>query len=84
MLQPIREFYSSGKTLPLSFRKKCLEKLMRDILRREDEILLALHRDLGKPPTEAYASELGYVLSEIRYTLKNMNRWMKRQKVKLS
>ena len=82
MLQSLRRYYGSGITIPESFRKNCLEKLLHEILNREDEVLQALHRDLGKPSTEAYASELGYVLGEIRYTLKNINRWMKKQRVK--
>lgn len=82
MLQSLREFYLSGKTIPESFRINCLQKLKHEVLKREGEILDALNRDLGKPAIEAYASELGYVLSEIRHALKHLHTWMKKQKVK--
>ena len=82
MLQPLREFYNTGITIPASFRIKCLEKFKDEIIKREGDILNALHSDLGKPAAEAYATEVGYVLSEIRHALKNINRWMKKRKVK--
>ena len=82
MLQPLREFYNTGTTIPETFRIECLEKLKDEILKREGDILNALHSDLGKPATEAYATELGYVLSEIRHALKNIHSWIKKRKVK--
>ena len=82
MLQSLREFYNTGITIPASFRIKCLEKFKDEIIKREGDILNALHSDLGKPAAEAYASELGYVLSEIRHALKNIHSWIKKRKVK--
>ena len=82
MLESLKAFYCSGKTRPESFRRNVLLKLRREIFQREDEILNALYMDLGKPAAEAYVSELGFVLSEIRYVLKNLHSWMKRHRVK--
>ncbi len=82
MLESLKSFYQSGKTLPEDFRRLYLEGLRREIFKREDDILHSLYSDLGKPAAEAYASEVSFVLSEIKYILKNLHRWMKPQKVK--
>ncbi len=68
--------------MPDDFRRLCLESLRNEIFNREDDILHALYLDVGKPASEAYVSEVGFVLSEINYALKNLHKWMKPVKVK--
>ncbi|MBN1906853.1 MAG: aldehyde dehydrogenase family protein [Deltaproteobacteria bacterium] len=82
MFESLCGFYSSGKTLPEDFRRSCLESLRHEVLKREDELLHALYMDLNKPASEAYASEVGFVLSEISYALKNLHKWMRPVNVK--
>ena len=82
MLESLRQFYKSGKTHPEGFRRACLTELSLEIIKREDEILNALYLDLGKPASEAYVSEVGFVLNEIRYAKKNLHKWMKKRPVK--
>lgn len=82
MFQSLRTFYGSGRTLSENFRRSCLKRLRQEIFKREDEILHALYTDLGKPASEAYVSEIGFVLSEIKFALKNLHRWMKSRRVK--
>ncbi|MBN1832278.1 MAG: aldehyde dehydrogenase family protein [Deltaproteobacteria bacterium] len=82
MLESLSEFYYSGKTRSEPFRRHSLQELRREILQMQDEILHALYLDLGKPEAEAYVSELGFVLSEIKYALKNLHRWIKERRVK--
>ncbi len=82
MLESLREFYYSGITRSESFRRHSLQQLRREILQMQDEILHALYLDLGKPAEEAYVSELGFVLSEIKYALKNLHSWIKKRRVK--
>jgi len=52
------------------------------ILDNEKGILAALYTDLKKSPEEAYASETGLVLSEIRYMLKHLAGWMRPRRVR--
>lgn len=40
-------------------------------------MLAALYADLGKSRHEAYVSEFGYVIGEIRHTLARLHRWMR-------
>ena len=44
-------------------------------------IMEALHKDLHKAPFEAYATEIGIVKEEIRYTLKHLRGWAKPKRV---
>ena len=80
-LHPLRQFFDSGATRPYEWRRQQLLSLRQMILDHEEEIYAALHKDLGKSPEEAYGSELGLVLSEIRYTLQHLRRWMRPRRV---
>ena len=70
-----RQFFRSGVTLDLSRRKQALRDLLREIEAREDELLAALHADLGKAPFEGYMTEIGLVREEIRCHLKHLDHW---------
>ena len=77
-----REYYKSGVTKPYDFRVKQLRKLKKAIKDYELELTASLKTDLGKCPFESYASEVGFVLHDISYTLKKLKGWMKPSKVK--
>ena len=74
--------FASGLTRDLAFRKRQLIALRDGLIRYESQILDALKTDLNKSEVEAYATELGYCLGSIRFTLKHLNRWAKTQRVK--
>ena len=76
-LQQLRQFFNSGITRPYEWRREQLQKMQQLILDNEKEIQAALYTDLKKSPEEAYASETGLVLSEIRYMLKHLAGWMR-------
>jgi aldehyde dehydrogenase (NAD+) len=75
-LEKMRDCYESGATRSFTFRKEQLVKLKNCLLAHEQEIYTALHTDLKKSKEEAYASELGLLLSEIKFILKNLAYWM--------
>ena len=81
-LQPLRQFFDSGATRPYEWRRQQLQKMQQLIRDNEKEILAALYTDLKKSPEEAYASETGLVLSEIRYMLKHLAGWMRPRRVR--
>lgn len=66
----------------LEERKKKLSLLRATILEKEKLITDALIADLGKAPFESYMSEVGFILEEIRHTLKHLSTWTKRRKVR--
>ena len=68
-------FRDKGAARALSFRRTQLHILAAAIESSEGDILDALQLDLGKPGVEAYASEIGFVLADIRYALKHLHEW---------
>ena len=72
-----RTYFQSGATLPQEFRRAQLIRLLNLLEAHEGDLLAALHRDLHKSPQEAFATEMGVVLSEIRYALRHLTAWMK-------
>jgi aldehyde dehydrogenase (NAD+) len=72
-----RSYFQSGATRRAEFRADQLRRLMSAIESRESVLLEALRADLGKPPMDAYTSEIGFVLGEIEHTLRRLHRWMR-------
>lgn len=70
-----KEFYSSGETAALSFRKEQLKKLRQLIVDNDAAIVEALYKDLHKSEFESFGSEIGQVLKEIDHTISNLNKW---------
>jgi aldehyde dehydrogenase (NAD+) len=77
IVQRQRAFFQSGATRSLDFRLAQLQKLRLAIESGEPLLIKALHADLRKSPHEAYATEIGLVLSEIGYALRHLPEWMK-------
>lgn len=76
-----REFFNLGSTRDWRFRDAQLAELQKLILEREDDIYLALKNDLGKPRQEAFLSEIAILIAEIKFTRKNLRKWMTPKKV---
>ncbi len=82
ILENQRAFFSTGETKEISFRVNALKKLKSAILRHEKEIFEALKNDLNKSPFESYMTELGIVLDEIDFMIKNIGKWSRAKKVR--
>ncbi len=82
IIEKQRNFFSSGATLPFSFRLASLKKLKAAISENESRILSALNTDLGKSEYESYMCEIGMALSEISYMIKNLKRLIKPRRVR--
>jgi aldehyde dehydrogenase (NAD+) len=78
--ESLRRFFQSGATRPYHWRRQQLQLLQQAIREEEAAIHEALYTDLKKSPEEAYATETGLVLAEIRHTLKHLAKWMRPQK----
>ena len=70
-----REFFATGKTRDVSFRRQLLINLRHMIRDNEGLILEALRADLGKSYSEAYMTEIGMVDQEINHTLRYLKVW---------
>ena len=77
----MRQYFDSGITKSIAFRKEQLQKLKQAILKFEQELYNALYTDLKKSPEECWVTELGLVLSELDFISKNLRRWMEPERV---
>ena len=79
-LNQLKDQVLSGKTRPKKWRLDQLQALSNLLDNHQQEILNALHQDLGKPPTEAFF-EIIAVKQEIKVVQKNLSNWMKAKKI---
>lgn len=77
IVQKQRDFFNSGATLPLKFRKEQLKKLKAMMIKYEKEIVEALNVDLGRSPEEAYFCDVGTVITEANETIHGLRKWAK-------
>ncbi len=70
-----REYFLTGATLDVRFRKEQLKKLKNMVEKYEDRIIAALCEDLGRSPTEAYLCDVGMMILEINETIRGLSRW---------
>ena len=79
-----RLFYDSSKTKDIAFRKRSLIELKNTLLNKEEDILFAIKKDLGKHYYESYLTEYFMIISEIKKTIKNISGWTRPKRVKSS
>lgn len=82
LTQTQREFFISGATLDIAFRKKMLGKLLAAMEKWESRLADALWTDLHKSYEEAYLTELSIVKGEIRNHMEKVGCWSRRKKVR--
>jgi len=82
-VERLRASFDAGLTRPIEWRRAQLQALARMLRGHEAELASALARDLGKPYTEAYATEIGFTLAEVRHALAHLKRWMRPRRVGL-
>lgn len=82
LIEKQREFYNKNITKNIDYRIKALKKLKETIIKKEEKINQALKKDLNKSAFESYMCEIGIVLNELTYTIKNVKKWSKVKKVK--
>ncbi|MDR7121661.1 aldehyde dehydrogenase family protein [Rheinheimera soli] len=81
LLSQQQEFFASGVTKSLSWRKQQLKQLQLLLTAHETELLQALQQDLAKPAFEALLSEINYLHSDIKHCLKKLNSWARPRRV---
>ena len=76
-----RDFFHSGATLGINFRRQMLKKLQTALVKWEKPLADALWADLHKSYEEAYLTELSIVKGEVKNHLRHLGRWAKRKRV---
>ena len=77
-----KEFFKTGATLDIKFRKKMLKRLYNSVLKHQDEIKDALKEDLGKSEYEGFMCESGLSLTEISYMIRHIKGFSKEKRVR--
>ena len=75
-----KEFFKSGATLNVEFRKQMLKKLLDALDKWEERLSEALWTDLHKSYEEAFLTEISIVKGEVGNHLKHASRWARRRK----
>ena len=78
--QKQKQYFHSGATLALPFRKQALRLLLKAMKQYESQLAEALWQDLHKSYEEAYLTELSIVYGEIRNHLRHLSSWAKAER----
>ena len=65
----------------IGYRKEILTRLLNAVIVHENEIVSALKADFNKPEFETVVTETSYVISDLKYTIKNISNWAKPEMV---
>ncbi len=84
LLNRQKKFFEKGETRAIRFRKAQLGILRHAVLRYREDLETALYDDLGKSGAESYATEIGFVLSEISFAERRLKQWAKPKRVRSS
>ena len=76
IFQQQKIFFNLHKTDNYHFRKRQLIKLKRILRQYENELLLALNKDLRKSKIEAFLTEFSLVYTEINYQIRTLKKNM--------
>ncbi|TWT04823.1 aldehyde dehydrogenase [Planomicrobium sp. CPCC 101079] len=82
MIEEQHDYFYTGATKSADFRIDQLGRLKEAIIARQERVIDALKKDLGKGEFEAYTTEVGFVLDNISSMSKNIKEWMEPEKVK--
>ncbi len=78
-----RAAFRSGVTRPLAWRTAQLDAMESMLRDHGDAFAEALRDDLGKHPTEAWTTEIGFTISDIDHQRKHLTNWSKPRSVKI-
>lgn len=77
-----RNYFNTNVTKEVSFRINVLNSLKEVIINNEELIYQALKEDLNKSSFESFITEIGFIIKEINYFIKNLKKLSKPKKVK--
>lgn len=80
-IQNLRTFFATGQTFDIEWRKNQLKAVIRMLEEQTPSIEKALFDDLHKSAEEAWLTEIGFVLHEARFVLKNIEKWTAEKRV---
>ncbi|MFQ4149086.1 aldehyde dehydrogenase family protein [Arthrobacter sp. LAPM80] len=79
-VEAARTAFNSGMTRPRTWRVAQLKAMNDMLVDHKDDFIAALAADLGKHPSEAWLTEIGFLTAEIAHTIKHLEAWLRPQK----
>ncbi len=76
-----KKFFQTGATKDISFRIEQLKKLKEILIENEQLLIDEVHQDFQKSAFETYVTEIGLVITDINFALKNIESWTKQRSV---
>ncbi|WP_151478687.1 aldehyde dehydrogenase family protein [Streptomyces albicerus] len=73
----LRATFRSGRTKPVEWRTTQLHRLREMLTSHGEDLAAALRADLGKSYTEAFRTEINFVVREIDHTLEHLDGWLR-------
>ncbi|MER6616474.1 aldehyde dehydrogenase family protein [Streptomyces xantholiticus] len=73
----LRATFRSGTTKPVAWRTGQLHRMRTLLTEQGETFAAALQADLGKSSTEAYRTEIDFVIREIDHTLEHLDDWLR-------
>lgn len=81
IVEAARAAYDSARTRSLEWRVTTLRRLRGLLEEHEAELLSALAEDLGRPRMEGWLTDVGFVVSDIDFTLTHLADWVRTERV---
>ncbi len=79
----LRSGFDRGVTRPMAWRERQLDAMESMLRDNQDRLAAALKSDLGKAPTEAWTTEIGFTLADIAHQKSNIGKWAKDRRVRV-
>ncbi len=76
-----RAFFRAGKTKSIDYRIRQLKKLKKILVDNEQLLIDEVHKDFRKSAFETYVTEIGLVITDINFAIKNVESWAKQKPV---
>jgi len=80
-INTLKDYFNTGATQTYAFRLLQLKRLKKAVMDSEKILYEALYTDLKKTDEDAWATEVGFFLSELNYTIKHLQEWMQPKSV---
>ena len=75
LVEKQRDFFLTGRTADLNFRREQLKRLRQTIVQNQEQLCDAVYKDLKRAPKVNYCLELASVVIEIDYMIDNLEEW---------
>lgn len=80
-LDSLRSTFAHGITRPIAWRLAQLKGIERFLTEQQSALSAALKADLGKSNAEAWTTEIGFTLKDVKHTQRNLKSWLRPRRV---